>query len=314
MSNVIEITDFTKDYADVRAVDHLSFTVAAGTITGFLGPNGSGKTTTLRALLGLVEPTSGTVRIAGRRYRDLENPLRHVGAMLESSAHPSRTARNHLRVVATEARMPRGRVDEVLELVELTSAANRRVGTFSLGMHQRLGLATALISEPEILVLDEPANGLDPQGIRWLRDFLRGLADEGRTILLSSHVLAEVAQTVEHVVVIDHGRIVADEPLDVLMERSAGERVHVRSSDQVALKSYLLAQGAHVTEEAGALVVTGVGTDAVGRLAFDRHIVVYEMGAVRASLEDTFLDLTADGAVNRSDTDHIDIDQKETSS
>ena len=294
MSDVIEVADFSKDYADVRAVDHLSFTVAAGSITGFLGPNGSGKTTTLRALLGLVEPTSGTVRIAGRRYQDLVDPLRHVGAMLESSAHPSRTARNHLRVVATEARMPRSRVDEVLELVELTSAADRRVGTFSLGMHQRLGLATALISEPEILVLDEPANGLDPQGIRWLRDFLRGLAEDGRTILLSSHVLAEVAQTVDHVVVIDHGRIVADEPLDLLMARSAGERVHVRSSDQAALSSYLVAEGAHVAEEAGALVVSGVGPDAIGRLAFDRHIVVYEIGAVRASLEDTFLDLTAE--------------------
>ena len=192
--------------------------------------------------------------------------------------------------------MPRTRVDEVLELVELTGAANRRVGTFSLGMHQRLGLATALISEPEILVLDEPANGLDPQGIRWLRDFLRGLAREGRTILLSSHVLAEVAQTVDHVVVIDHGRIVADEPLDVLMQSSAGERIHVRSSDQAALRSYLLAQGAHVAEEAGALVVTGAGSDAIGRLAFDRNIVIYEIAAVRASLEDTFLDLTADAA------------------
>ena len=303
MSAVIEVADFSKDYADVRAVDHVSFTVAAGTITGFLGPNGSGKTTTLRALLGLVEPTSGSVQIAGRRYRDLEHPLHHVGAMLESSAHPSRTARNHVRVVASEARMPRSRVDEVLELVELTGAANRRVGTFSLGMHQRLGLATALVSEPEILVLDEPANGLDPQGIRWLRDFLRRLAGEGRTILLSSHVLAEVAQTVDHVVVIDHGRIVADEPLDLLMARSAGERVHLRSSDQAAMKSYLLAEGAQVTEDAGALVVTGIGTDAIGRLAFDRHIAIYEIGAVRASLEDTFLDLTADaGPTNPRET------------
>lgn len=305
MSAVIEVSDLSKDYGDLRAVDRLSFSVASGSITGFLGPNGSGKTTTLRALLGLVEPSSGTARIAGRRYRDLEDPLRHVGAMLESSTHPSRTARNHLRVVATEARVPRSRVDEVLELVELTSAANRRVGTFSLGMHQRLGLATALISEPGILVLDEPANGLDPQGIRWLRDFLRGLSDDGHTILLSSHVLAEVAQTVDHVVVIDHGRIVADEPLDVLMARSAGERVHVRSSDQEALRSYLVAEGAHVTDEAGALVVTGVGTDTIGRLAFDRHIVIYEIGAVRASLEDTFLDLTADaaGQSTRHDTD-----------
>lgn len=305
MSAVIEVSDLSKDYGDLRAVDRLSFSVASGSITGFLGPNGSGKTTTLRALLGLVEPSSGTARIAGSRYRDLEDPLRHVGAMLESSTHPSRTARNHLRVVATEARVPRSRVDEVLELVELTSAANRRVGTFSLGMHQRLGLATALISEPEILVLDEPANGLDPQGIRWLRDFLRGLSDDGHTILLSSHVLAEVAQTVDHVVVIDHGRIVADEPLDVLMARSAGERVHVRSSDQEALRSYLVAEGAHVTDEAGALVVTGVGTDTIGRLAFDRHIVIYEIGAVRASLEDTFLDLTADaaGQATRHDTD-----------
>ena len=214
---VIEIHDLTKDYGDVRAVDHLSFTVEAGTITGFLGPNGSGKSTTLRALLGLVAPTNGTATIAGQRYRDLADPLGQVGAMLEATAHPARSARNHLRAFALEAGRPRRRVQELLDLVELSAAADRRVGGYSLGMKQRLGLATALIHDPQILVLDEPANGLDPQGIRWLRDFLRTLADEGHTILLSSHVLAEVAQTVDEVVVVDHGRLVTHQPLAQLL-------------------------------------------------------------------------------------------------
>jgi ABC-2 type transport system ATP-binding protein len=292
---VLEVRDLSKNYADVRAVDHLSFTVAPGTITGFLGPNGSGKTTTLRTLLGLVHPTEGTATVAGRRYRELANPLRLVGALLESTTHPARTARNHLRVVAAEALMPQARADEVLDLVELTSAADRRVGGFSLGMHQRLGLATALIGDPKILVLDEPANGLDPQGIRWLRDFLRALAGEGRTVLLSSHVLAEVAQTVDDVVVIDRGRLVAHEPLHRLMDRTARRQVHVRCSRPEVLAAALRTAGIGVaTDGPGALAVTGAEIEAIGQMAFDEGVVVHELSAASSSLEETFLRLTAD--------------------
>jgi ABC-2 type transport system ATP-binding protein len=214
---VITIEGLTKRYGDVVAVDGLSFEVDQGTVTGFLGPNGAGKTTTLRMLLGLVTPTAGTARIQGRPYRELAAPLRHVGAVLESSSfHPGRTARNHLRVVSIAAGLPRARADEVLAKVDLDQAADRRVGGFSLGMRQRLALATALLGDPEVVVLDEPANGLDPEGIHWLRGFLRHLADQGRTVLVSSHVLAEVAQTVDQVLIIDHGRLLASGRLDEL--------------------------------------------------------------------------------------------------
>ena len=214
---VITIEGLTKRFGDVTAVDGLGFEVDQGTVTGFLGPNGAGKTTTLRMLLGLVTPTAGTARIHGRPYRELTAPLRHVGAVLESSNfHPGRTARNHLRVVTIAAGLPRERADEVLAQVGLDQAADRRVGGFSLGMRQRLALATALLGDPEVLVLDEPANGLDPEGIHWLRGFLRDLADQRRTVLVSSHVLAEVAQTVDRVVIIAHGRLVAQSTLAAL--------------------------------------------------------------------------------------------------
>jgi ABC-2 type transport system ATP-binding protein len=214
---IIEIDRLSKDFGSVRAVDGLTFSVSAGTITGFLGPNGAGKTTTLRALLGLVTPTDGGCRIDGRSYRDLPNPLSTVGTMLEATFHPGRTARHHLAMLAAEAGVPSSRVSALLDLVDLSAAADRRVGGFSLGMRQRLGLAGALIGDPPVLVLDEPANGLDPEGIRWLRDFLRGLATEGRTILLSSHGLAEVTQTVDDVVVINKGRLVVQAPLEQLL-------------------------------------------------------------------------------------------------
>ena len=192
---VIEVHDLTKRFGALTAIDHLSFEVEAGSVVGFLGPNGAGKTTTLRTLLGLVAPAQGSAKICGRLYRELPDPLHRVGAVLEaSSPYPGRTARNHLRVQALAGQMPDSRIEEVLDLVDLIPAADRRVGEFSLGMRQRLGLATALLCDPEILILDEPANGLDPEGVRWLRDLLRGLADEGRTVLVSSHILAEVAQ------------------------------------------------------------------------------------------------------------------------
>ena len=292
--HVIEFEHLTKDFGEVRAVDDLSFGIRVGTIVGFLGPNGSGKTTSLRALLGLVEPTSGTAHIDGRPYRELADPLRRVGVMLEAAAHPARSARNHLRVLAAEARVPVSRVDELLELVELTQAARRSVGGFSLGMRQRLGLAGALIGDPQILVLDEPANGLDPEGIRWLRDFLRGLAAEGRTILLSSHVLGEVAQTVDEAVVIARGRLVAHAPLAQLLASGNREpRVRVRVSDPAGLVFALAAIGVHADfGEADELLVTGASAEQVAETAFDRGIVVYALAAEAQTLEDVFFDLT----------------------
>jgi ABC-2 type transport system ATP-binding protein len=215
--SVIEIHGLTKRFGSVLAVDEVSFEVQCGAVVGFLGPNGAGKTTTLRMLLGLVAPSEGAATIDGRLYRDLSDPLRKVGAVLEASGcHPGRTARNHLRIQAISSGSAFSRVDEVLDLVSLTDAADRRVSGYSLGMRQRLGLAAALISDPEILILDEPANGLDPEGVRWLRNLLRSFAEEGRTVLVSSHILAEVAQTVDSVVILDHGRLIAQSSLDEL--------------------------------------------------------------------------------------------------
>src|ERR1700729_1105924 len=215
--SVIEVRGLTKRFGQVLAVDRLSFTVEAGEVVGFLGPNGAGKTTTLRMLLGLVRPDEGTATINGSTYADLAEPLHQVGAVLEASSfHPGRTARNHLRVQALAGQADPSRVDDVLELTGLKEAADRRIGGFSLGMRQRLGLATALLTDPELLILDEPANGLDPEGVRWLRDLLRGLAAAGYTVLVSSHILAEVAQTVDSVLILDHGRLVAQSSLDDL--------------------------------------------------------------------------------------------------
>jgi len=216
---VVTVSSLTKRYGEILAVDDLTFSLHPGTITGFLGPNGAGKTTTLRLLLGLAEPTAGEALVFGRRYRELDDPARRVGAVLESAdCHPGRSGRDHLRALALAAEIPPDRVEEVLELVELGTAASRRVKTYSLGMRQRLGLAAALLGDPELLVLDEPANGLDPAGVHWLRRFLHWFAEQGRTVLVSSHMLAEAAQTVDHVVIIDRGRRLASGRLDELTE------------------------------------------------------------------------------------------------
>jgi ABC-2 type transport system ATP-binding protein len=291
---MIEVDHLTKRYGKTVAVDDLSFNVTPGRITGFLGPNGAGKTTTLKAILGLVHPTSGSTRVLGKAYRDLDDPLRRVGAVLETSRyHPGRSGRNHLRVVAAQAGIQQGRVEEVLELVAMKQPGRRRVRGYSMGMRQRLGLATALLGDPELLVLDEPANGLDPAGIRWLRDLLRSLAGRERTILISSHVLAEVEQIADEVVIIHRGRFVAQSTTRELAQRAAGA-VRVRSPDLRRLGELLTANGMRVAEaEDGVLNVGEATAERVGELAAANGIVLHELMTERATLEEAFLELTA---------------------
>jgi ABC-2 type transport system ATP-binding protein len=293
---VLEVRDLTKRFADNVAVNGLSFKASPGRVLGFLGPNGAGKTTTLRTLLGLTLPTSGMATVDGRPYRDLEDPVKVVGAVLEGPQfHPGRTGRNHLRVLAAAAGLPISRVDEMLRLVELDGAGNRRVKGYSLGMRQRLSLAGALLGDPRALVLDEPANGLDPQGIRWLRDFLRAQAGDGRTVLVSSHVLAEMAQTVDEVVVISRGRLVAQGSLDELTH-GVEAPVWVRSPDPERLRAALeVSEGVHAQRgEAGAewLAVRGASLEDVGMTAAENGIPVFELYRPRQSLESVFLELT----------------------
>jgi ABC-2 type transport system ATP-binding protein len=291
--DAIKVTGLTKRFGETVAVDGLSFSVATGRIVGFLGPNGAGKTTTMRALLGLVHPTAGTATIDGRRYAELEHPAQTVGALLDGDdLHSGRSGRNHLRVLARAAGVPPTRVEELLELVELKSAGDRRAGGYSMGMRQRLGLAAALLGDPRVLVLDEPANGLDPQGIRWLRDFLRSLAGEGRAILISSHVLAEVAQIVDEVVVINKGRSVLQAPLaELIAQRSGGMRV--MGPDIARLAELLRSEGAKVQPAAdGAIVVADRTGEQIGRVIADHRIVVSELAVNGESLEDVFFELT----------------------
>ena len=292
---VIEVDGLTKRFANLTAGDHVTFTVERGRVVGFLGPNGAGKTTTLRMLLSLVTPSEGTATINGRRYNDLADPLRVVGAALESSlAYPGRSARNHLRIAALVGGAGSGRVDEVLDVVDLTAAADRRVGQFSLGMRQRLALATALVCDPEILILDEPANGLDPEGVHWLRTLLRRLAEEGRTVLVSSHILAEVAQTVDSVVILDRGRLVTESTLADLTAGS-GHVVRVRTPRAADLADLLAVQGASATVVAADRVkITGATSEQIGTVAAEHAIPIFETTSEAADLEDIFLRLTAD--------------------
>jgi ABC-2 type transport system ATP-binding protein len=288
----IETVGLTKRYGDVIAVDDLSFSVREGAVTGFLGPNGAGKTTTLRMILALARPTSGHATVLGRSYAQLEDPARTVGANLEiAGAHPGRKGRDHLRALAAMARIPRTRVDEVLRVVELEGAAGRRAGKYSMGMRQRLGLAATLLGDPRVLVLDEPANGLDPQGIRWLRDFLRGLAAEGRTVLVSSHVLSEVAQTVDDVVVIHRGKLVEQGPVSRL---TAGGHVVVRSPQAGDLRAALERAGLGVTVDGNWLVVDADDPAPVGDIAHQAGVPLHELTTRATSLEEAFLALTSD--------------------
>ena len=291
----ISVQGLTKRFGSVTAVDDLSFDVPPGTITGFIGPNGAGKTTTLRMVLGLVRPTAGTALIEGVPYVRLDRPARHLGAVLEASGfHPGRTARDHLRVLAGRGGIPVGRVDEVLAEVDLAGAARRRVGGFSLGMKQRLALAGALLGDPGILVLDEPTNGLDPAGVHWLRSFLRSRVDGGCTVLVSSHLLAELALSADSVVIIKDGRLVAQGSVaELIASGAAAVRVRTPQADQ--LRATLNARGV-LAELVGSdqVVAYGVGTEVVGQAVAEAGVVVYEMTAQRPDLEDAFLALTAD--------------------
>jgi ABC-2 type transport system ATP-binding protein len=292
MAHAIEVHGLTKRFGAVLAVDQLSFTADAGRVVGFLGPNGAGKTTTLRMLLGLVNPTQGTATVNGSRYVELGDPVHTVGAVLDGGMlHPGRSGRNHLRALAKAVGIADARVEELLELVALKDAANRRAGGYSLGMRQRLGLAAALLGDPQVLVLDEPANGLDPQGIRWLRDFLRRLAAEGRAILVSSHVLAEVAQTADDVVVIARGRSVAQAPLAEIMAMGGGG-MRVRGPDVARLAELLEGQGARVTGDRTEILVHERSGEDIGRLLASHQLVVSELSPAGASLEEIFFELT----------------------
>jgi len=291
---VIEVEGLTKRFRKTVAVDDLTFSVQPGTITGFLGPNGAGKSTTMRAILGLVRPTEGRTSVLGMQYRDLDEPVRRVGALLETfDAHPGRSGRNHLRVLAVAGGIPRSRVDEVLSLVDLREAGRRRVKGYSLGMRQRLGLAAALLGDPEVLVLDEPANGLDPQGIRWLRDFLRGLAAEGRTILISSHVLAEVAQTVDEVVIIHRGKLIRHAAMADVEAMAAGSTT-VRSPEADRLAGLLAEANLDARAVGDGRLAVVAPPERIGEIAAANGVVLHELSVERASLEEVFLELTGE--------------------
>jgi ABC-2 type transport system ATP-binding protein len=291
---VIEIDGLTKEFGPRVAVDDLTVTIHPGRVTGFLGPNGSGKTTTLRCVLGLIRPTAGTARVLGLPYRQLARPMRRVGALIDPRAHhPARTAYAHLLALARSNALPERRVDEVIELVGLESAAYERLGGFSLGMGQRLGLAVALLGDPDVLLLDEPVNGLDPEGIRWIRDLLRDLADEGRTVLVSSHLMSEMEDTADHLVVLGRGRLLADLPMTDLLDRTAA--VRVRTPQGPLLATALQRAGGSVTLEIdGALRIDGLYPEEVGDIAFDLGVRLHELTRVTASLEEAYLELTGD--------------------
>jgi ABC-2 type transport system ATP-binding protein len=288
----VEVRALTKHYSSTVAVEDLSFAIPPGRITGFLGPNGAGKTTTLRALLGLVHPSSGEALVAGAPYRRLPDPIGTVGSVLEAHRyHPVRSGRNHLRILAVAAGIPEARVDEVLAEVELEAAGGRQVGGYSLGMRQRLGVAAALLGKPSLLVLDEPANGLDPEGIRWLRRFLLSFAGGGGTVFISSHVLAEVAQLADEVVIVHRGRLIAHEPLAALTARAAGGTL-VRSPQADRLRKELARQGLEATPAEPDGLRTSAPTERIGEVAAASGVVLHELRSEEASLEEVFLELT----------------------
>jgi len=293
---VIAASRLTKSYGTTRAVDDLSFDVRPGVVTGFLGPNGSGKSTTMRMVMGLDHPDSGTVTIDGRRFRDLRWPLREVGALLEAKAiHPGRSAYNHLLAMAQTNSIPKSRVDEILGMVGLDGVARRKAGKFSLGMSQRLGIASALLGDPGVLLFDEPINGLDPEGILWVRNLLKSLANEGRTIFVSSHLMSEMALTATDLVVIGRGQLIADTTVDDFIASNTEATVLVRSLGAERLADVLRAGGAQVSKrEDGALLVTGADASRIGDVALAEGLALHELSPVQASLEEVFMELTSD--------------------
>ncbi|MEV0928902.1 ABC transporter ATP-binding protein [Streptomyces spongiicola] len=292
----IDVSGLVKAYGNKTVVNGLTFQVRAGVVTGFLGPNGAGKSTTMRMMLGLDRPTAGRVLISGRTYRDLGEPLRHVGALLDAgAAHPGRTARDHLLCIARANRIPDSRVDQVLEQVGMDSAAKRRIGGFSLGMRQRLGIAAALLGDPQVLILDEPVNGLDPEGIRWLRHFLKDLAAQGRAVLISSHLMTEMALLADRLIVIGKGSMLADVSMAEFAEEHGRSRVRVRSTEAVRLRAALLRRDLRVeSADDGSLEVYGAEANEVGRIAAREGTPVLELSQVEDSLEDAFMRMTAD--------------------
>jgi ABC-2 type transport system ATP-binding protein len=306
---MIEVRNLTKKFGTSLAVDDLSFDVHPGMVTGFLGPNGAGKSTTMRAIIGLERPSSGRITVNGRAYVDLPAPLREVGALLDAGAlHGGRRAYFHLLCLAQSNGIPAQRVDEVLEMVGLTDVAHKRAAGFSLGMSQRLGIAAALLGDPAVLMFDEPVNGLDPEGIRWIRTLMRALAAEGRTVLVSSHLMSEMALTADHLIVIGKGRLIADSSVDDVIKASSGRAVLVRTPDDAVLRARLENAGASVeTRTDGALMVQGVEPPSIGRLAAESGVVLYELTPQEVSLEEAFMELTHDSTEFRAPAGAADL-------
>jgi ABC-2 type transport system ATP-binding protein len=300
---MIEARHLSKRYGDTMAVDDLSFTVHPGMVTGFLGPNGAGKSTTMRMILGLDAPTSGSVTVNGRRYAEHERPLHEVGALLEAGAvHTGRSARNHLLAMARTTGIGRARVDEVIDMVGLSDVAGRRAGAFSLGMGQRLGIASALLADPQTLILDEPVNGLDPDGVRWIRNLLKQLADEGRTVFLSSHLMSEMALTADRVIVVGRGRLLRDQSMADFIAAASGDLVRVRSPEAARLRALIVADGAAVHPDGDdAMLVEGMPSERIGTTAAAAGITLYELAGRTASLEDAYMELTEASVAFRSE-------------
>ncbi|ONI72873.1 export ABC transporter ATP-binding protein [Actinosynnema sp. ALI-1.44] len=299
---MIEARGLTKRYGKTLAVNDLSFTVQPGRVTGFLGPNGAGKSTTMRMMLGLDNPTAGVALIDGKHYRELHHPLRQIGALLDAKwVHPNRSAYAHLRWMAVSNKIPTRRVDEVLDLVGLTAVAKKRAGGFSLGMSQRLGIAGALLGDPGILLFDEPVNGLDPEGILWIRKFMHRLADEGRTVLVSSHLLSEMSLTAQELVVIGRGRLIAQRSTEDFIHAATENTVKVRSPQVSKLRDALAGTNAAMRDDADALIVSGVDAAQIGEIAAANQVVLHELSPQRGSLEEAFMQLTGDSVEYRTE-------------
>jgi ABC-2 type transport system ATP-binding protein len=300
---MIEVRGLTKRYGDKVAVNDLSFVVEPGKVTGFLGPNGAGKTTTMRCILGLDHPDAGTITVDGKRYTELAFPMREVGALIDAKAvHGGRSAYNHLLCLAQTNNLPRRRVGEVLELVGLTAVARKRAGGFSLGMSQRLGIAATLLGDPRILMFDEPVNGLDPEGILWIRNLMKALAAEGRTVFVSSHLMSEMENTADHLIVVGKGTLIADCSMAEFIARSSGSAVRVQTPSPDALVLTIAAEGGEAaTEKDGTLLVRGMAAQQIGDIAFEKGIRLHELATVRASLEEAFMELTADSVEYRAE-------------